>query len=165
LPKLRSRFQAKMHSHITLRRAAPRNALEIGAVFDAAVRESWTFLGDFVREPMFAPADGVVGFAAAHPADCEMFLLFVHPAYGGGGIGRSLLAAAHDELQGPAVAGPSSTCRSRTSAPSPSSPAPATGQTLPIASRTFGEPRSASCGSSSSSREAQRSAGTSELVF
>jgi ribosomal protein S18 acetylase RimI-like enzyme len=34
-----------------------------------------------------------------HPADGEMFLLFVHPGHGGRGIGRALLAAAHDALR------------------------------------------------------------------
>jgi GNAT superfamily N-acetyltransferase len=35
----------------------------------------------------------VVGYAAAHPGDGELFLLFVHPAHGGRGIGRALLEA------------------------------------------------------------------------
>jgi ribosomal protein S18 acetylase RimI-like enzyme len=42
---------------------------------------------------------GVVGYAAVHPADGEMFLLFVHPGCAGRGIGRTLLAAAHDALR------------------------------------------------------------------
>ena len=42
---------------------------------------------------------GVIGYAAAHPEDCEMFLLFVHPAHAGRGIGRTLLAAAHSALR------------------------------------------------------------------
>src|SRR5438034_4367691 len=41
----------------------------------------------------------VVGYAAVHPEDCEMFLLFVHPAHAGRGIGRRLLAAADDALR------------------------------------------------------------------
>ena len=44
-------------------------------------------------------SDGVVGYTAVHPEDGEMFLLFVHPAYAGRGIGRALLAAAHDALR------------------------------------------------------------------
>ena len=41
----------------------------------------------------------VVGYAAVHPGDGEMFLLFVHPACAGRGIGRALLTAAHDALR------------------------------------------------------------------
>jgi ribosomal protein S18 acetylase RimI-like enzyme len=106
---------------ITLRRAVSADAPAIGAVFDAAVRAGWTYLGDQAAEPMFTPEDwdrlvaghlppnvllvavddteGVVGYTAAHPADGEMFLLFVHPAHAGRGIGRALLAAAHDTLR------------------------------------------------------------------
>ena len=43
--------------------------------------------------------DGVVGYTAVHPGDGEVFLLFVHPGYAGRGIGRTLLAAAHDALR------------------------------------------------------------------
>ena len=43
-------------------------------------------------------SDAVVGYTAVHPEDGEMFLLFVHPAHAGRGIGRSLLAAAHAAL-------------------------------------------------------------------
>jgi len=105
---------------ITLRPARAGDAAAIGAVFDAAVFAGWTYLGDLVREPMFtrkdweqlvveheppnlllvAVRDGeVIGYAAVHPDDCEMFLLFVHPDYAGRGIGRTLLAAAHDALR------------------------------------------------------------------
>ena len=106
---------------VALRRAVREDAAAIGAVFDAAVRAGWTYLGDMAAEPMFGPedwnqlvadhqppnvllvavddSDGVVGYAAVHPDDGEMFLLFVHPAYAGRGIGRALLAAAHDALR------------------------------------------------------------------
>jgi ribosomal protein S18 acetylase RimI-like enzyme len=108
-------------SGTTLRPAVPADAPAIGAVFDAAVRAGWTYLGDLASEAMFTPQDweqmvadhlppnvllvaieeteGVVGYAAVHPADGEMFLLFVHPAHAGRGIGRRLLAAAHDALR------------------------------------------------------------------
>ena len=106
---------------ITLRPAVPADAAAIGAVFDAAVRAGWTYLGELIAEPMFTSHDwaqliadhlppnvllvavdataGVVGYAAAHPEDGELFLLFVHPAHAGRGIGRMLLAAAHDALR------------------------------------------------------------------
>ena len=79
----------------TVRPAVPADAAAIGAVFDAAVRAGWTYLGELVVEPMFAPqdwdelvadhlppnlllvavdeADGVVGYVAAHPEDGELF--------------------------------------------------------------------------------------------
>lgn len=106
---------------ITLRPAVPADAAAIGAVFDAAARAGWTYLGDLAAEPMFTPEDwdqlvadhlppnvllvavdetaGAVGYTAVHPADGEMFLLFVHPGCAGRGIGRALLAAAHDALR------------------------------------------------------------------
>jgi RimJ/RimL family protein N-acetyltransferase len=106
---------------ITLRRALPADARAIGAVFDAAVRAGWTYLGELADEPMFAPEDfeqlvadhappnvllvatdptgRVIGYAAAHPEDGEMFLLFVHPAHSGHGVGRTLLDAVHDALR------------------------------------------------------------------
>lgn len=106
---------------VALRRAVREDAAAIGAVFDAAVRAGWTYLGDMAAEPMFGPEDwdqlvaghqppnvllvavndpgDVVGYSAVHPDDGEMFLLFVHPAYAGRGIGRALLAAAHDALR------------------------------------------------------------------
>ena len=107
-------------SRVRLRRAVAGDALAIGAVFDAAVRAGWTYLGDLAAKPMFSSEDwerlvadheapnvllvavdktGVIGYAAAHPEDCEMFLLFVHPAHAGRGIGRALLAAAHNALR------------------------------------------------------------------
>jgi ribosomal protein S18 acetylase RimI-like enzyme len=106
---------------IEVRRAIPTDAPAIGAVFDASVRACWTYLGDLVDEPMFtaedwdqlvadhAPpqvllvaeheTDGVVGYAAAHPDDGELFLLFVAPEHSGRGIGGTLLVAAHDSLR------------------------------------------------------------------
>ena len=108
-------------SEAEVRRATADDAQAIGAVFDAAVQAAWTYLGEAARKPMFAPqewdqlvadhappkvllvaTDGarhVVGYTAAHPDDGEMFLLFVHPAYAGRGIGRALLSAAHDALR------------------------------------------------------------------
>ena len=106
---------------VTLRAAVPADAAAIGAVFDAAIRAGWSYLGELVAEPMFTAQDweqlvadhtppnmllvavdeavGVVGFTAVHPEDGEMFLLFVHPAHAGRGIGRTLLTAAHDALR------------------------------------------------------------------
>jgi GNAT superfamily N-acetyltransferase len=106
--------------HITLRRAVAGDAQAVGAVFDAAVRDGWTFLGEVSQRPMFsaehwaelvvdhAPPNallvadstyGVVGFSAVHAEDGEMFLLFVDPAHAGRGVGRLLLDAAHDVLR------------------------------------------------------------------
>jgi ribosomal protein S18 acetylase RimI-like enzyme len=106
---------------VSLRAAVPADAAAIGAVFDAAVRAGWTYLGDLAAESMFTPQDwdqlvadhappnvllvavdeagGVVGYTAVHPAEGEMFLLFVHPDHSGRGIGRTLLSAAHDALR------------------------------------------------------------------
>jgi GNAT superfamily N-acetyltransferase len=96
---------------IEIRRAVQGDAQQIGAVFDAAVREAWTYLGDLAREPMFPPEEwdnvvvdhappnalliaveqpgNVIGFTAVHPAENEMFLLFVHPEHAGLGVGRA----------------------------------------------------------------------------
>jgi ribosomal protein S18 acetylase RimI-like enzyme len=106
---------------VNVRPATAADAQAIGAVFDAAVRAGWTYLGDLVREPMFAPEDWdklvanhappnvllvatdeagrVVGYTAVHPEEGEMFLLFVDPDHAGRGIGRTLLSAAHDALR------------------------------------------------------------------
>jgi ribosomal protein S18 acetylase RimI-like enzyme len=106
---------------ISIRPAVANDAQNIGAVFDAAVRDGWTYLGELARKPMFPPeewdklviehaapnvllvavdeADAVVGFTAVHPRDCEMYLLFVHPAHAGRGVGRALLDAAHEALR------------------------------------------------------------------
>jgi ribosomal protein S18 acetylase RimI-like enzyme len=108
-------------AHITLRPARAGDAAAIGAVFDAAVRAGWTYLGGLVEEPIFSSEDweqlvadhmapnvllvavdeteGVVGYTAVHPQDGELFLLFVHRASAGRGIGRALLGAAHDALR------------------------------------------------------------------
>jgi ribosomal protein S18 acetylase RimI-like enzyme len=108
-------------SDVTVRRATADDAQAIGAVFDAAVRAGWTYLGALAQEPMFAADDWdrlvadhappnvllvatdqagrILGYTAAHPEDGEMFLLFVDPAYAGGGVGRMLLSAAHDALR------------------------------------------------------------------
>jgi ribosomal protein S18 acetylase RimI-like enzyme len=108
-------------SRIALRRAVVEDAQAIGAVFDAAVRDGWTYLGELAQTSMFTPEDWVqlvedhqppnvlvvavddmrrvVGYVAAHPADGEMFLLFVDPPYAGRGIGRALLEVAHARLR------------------------------------------------------------------
>jgi ribosomal protein S18 acetylase RimI-like enzyme len=106
---------------VNVRAATAADAQAIGAVFDAAVRDGWRYLGELVDEPMFSPADWdqlvadhaqpnvllvaadesgrVVGYVAAHPGDGELFLLFVHSESAGRGVGRTLLEAAHDALR------------------------------------------------------------------
>ena len=106
---------------IRLRQAVASDAQAIGAVFDAAVRVGWTYLGELASRPMFTAAewdkdvadhappnlmlvatdeDGRVGgFTAVHPQDCEMYLLFVDPAAAGRGVGRTLLVAADNALR------------------------------------------------------------------
>ena len=106
---------------VQVRRATGDDAQAIGVVFDAAARAGWTYLAELVEKPMFTAEDWdqlvadheppnvllvatdqagrVLGYTAAHPGDGEMFLLFVHPAYGGRGVGRTLLNAAHDALR------------------------------------------------------------------
>ena len=108
-------------TNVEVRPATADHAQMIGAVFDAAVRAGWTFLGELAETPMFSPEDWdeliaehaapkvllvatdragrVIGYTATHPDDCEMFLLFVHPDHGRRGVGRTLLNAAHDALR------------------------------------------------------------------
>jgi ribosomal protein S18 acetylase RimI-like enzyme len=110
-----------MNDMPTIRRATAADARAIGAVFDAAVRVGWTYFGELAQTPMFEPeewdrevadhqppnvllvaadpTEAVLGFVAAHPADGELFLLFVHPDAAGRGLGRRLLDAAHDALR------------------------------------------------------------------
>src|SRR3989475_11916214 len=98
---------------IRLRQAVASDAQAIGAVFDAAVRVGWTYLGELASRPMFTAAEWdkdvadhappnvmlvatdeggrVVGFTAVHPQDCEMYLLFVDPAAAGRGVRGGLL--------------------------------------------------------------------------
>jgi ribosomal protein S18 acetylase RimI-like enzyme len=105
----------------SIRRAVADDAQQIGAVFDAAVCDGWTYFGEVAREPMFPPQewdqlvidhappnallvaideqDHVVGFTAVHAREGEMFLLFVHPLHARRGVGRALLDAAHDTLR------------------------------------------------------------------
>jgi ribosomal protein S18 acetylase RimI-like enzyme len=106
---------------IVLRPALAADAPAIEAVFNPAVKAGWTYLGELTAEPLFTSeawsslvadhkppnvllvavdeTESVVGYTAAHPKDCEMFLLFVHPARAVRGIGRMLLAAADDALR------------------------------------------------------------------
>jgi hypothetical protein len=42
---------------VQVRRATAEDAQAIGAVFDAAVRAGWTYLGELAQQPMFAPED------------------------------------------------------------------------------------------------------------
>jgi GNAT superfamily N-acetyltransferase len=108
-------------SDLEVRPATADDAQAIGAVFDAAVRAGWGYLGELAEQPMFSPDDWdrlvadhappnvllvatdragqVLGYTAAHPEDGEMFLLFVDPTHAGRGVGRTLLAAAHDALR------------------------------------------------------------------
>lgn len=106
---------------VTVRRARASDAPAIAAVFNAAVRQGWRFLGALADEPMF-PEDAwpelvaehappnvllvaadeggqVVGYCAVHPEDGEMYLLFVDPGWAGRGVGRRLLGAGHDALR------------------------------------------------------------------
>jgi ribosomal protein S18 acetylase RimI-like enzyme len=106
---------------IAIRRAGAEDAGAIGSVFDAAVRAGWTYLGELANTPLFEPEEcnrlvaghrppnvllvaadergAIVGFVAAHPADGELYLLFVHPDAAGRGVGRTLLRSAHDALR------------------------------------------------------------------
>ena len=90
-------------------------------MFDAAVREGWKYLGELAARPMFPPEEWddevakhappnallvatnetnrVIGFVAVHPAEGEMYLLFVHPDHAGRGVARALLDAAHEVLR------------------------------------------------------------------
>ena len=106
---------------IRIRSATAADAQKIGSVFDAAVAEGWKYLGELARGPLFPPAEWdklvaehappnalfvavdelneLVGFTAVHPREGEMYLLFVHPDRAGRGVGRMLLAAAHDAMR------------------------------------------------------------------
>ena len=104
---------------IRMRRATAADALEVKRVFDNAVAAAWTHLGGLEREPLFGPQDwgdvvsahlgpdvllvavdagAIVGFCAVHPADGELYLLFVDPAHAGRGVGRALLRTGHEVL-------------------------------------------------------------------
>ncbi len=52
-------------AHIEVRRAAMDDAQAIGAVFDAAVRAGWTYLGELAQKPMFAPHSDAMGASSA----------------------------------------------------------------------------------------------------
>lgn len=107
-------------STVRVRTADADDAQAIAAVFDAAVRDAWSFLGPAAQQRLFSDDDwnrlvadhappntlivaendrGTIGFAAAGTGDGELFLLFVHPDQAGRGVGRRLLNAAHNELR------------------------------------------------------------------
>ncbi len=46
-----------MRTRISIRRAGAVDAKAIGAVFDAAVRDGWSYLGELARQPMFPPEE------------------------------------------------------------------------------------------------------------
>lgn len=106
---------------IKIRSATAADAQKIGAVFDAAVSEGWKYLGELARHPMFLPEEWdklvaeqappnsllvavnelheIVGYVAVRSKEGELYLLFVHPEHAGRGVGRALLAAAHEVMR------------------------------------------------------------------
>jgi len=110
-------------SDIATRRAQPGDAQAIGAVFDAAVLDGWTYFPDIERMvPMFEPDfwdsfvdeisapdvllvaagtadDGLVGYVGTKIESSELWVLFVRPEAGGRGIGRRLLEQAEQAIR------------------------------------------------------------------
>lgn len=164
-----------------VRRANADDAQAIGAVFDAAVRAGWTYLGELAEKPMFAPEDWdrlvahhappnvllvatnqagrILGYTAVHPEDGEMFLLLVDRAHAGRGVGRTLLSAAHDALRAAGCKRAFLPPTSRTNGHWRSTRARAIAPTDRFANRTSTAPDYASCASSSSSDAAERRPG------
>jgi Acetyltransferase (GNAT) domain len=97
------------------------------------------------------PTDGIIGYTAVRPEDGEMFLLFVDPAHAGRGVGRMLLAAAHDALRAAGCTGATYSRTSRTSALWPCTALPATSPTARSVTPSSAEIRCESCDSSSGS--------------
>lgn len=94
--------------------------------------------------------DGMVGYTAIHPGDGETFLLFVHPAHAGRGIGHALLAAAHDALCGGGCTQAFLYVHERNARARAVLRPPGTARTVPTAHRTSAAPVCASCASSHS---------------
>ena len=109
------------HASTSVRRAVAHDAPALARIFDAAVRQSWNYLGLAIEEPLFsadnwtrlvadhAPpnllliaedvaAGDAQGYVAVHADSGELFLLFVHPDSAGKGVGRRLLDAGHEAL-------------------------------------------------------------------
>jgi len=123
---------------LTIRSAAAGDAQAIGAVFDAAVREGWKYLGELAARPMFPPEEWdaevakhappnamlvavddtgrVIGFAAVHPAEGEMFFCSCIPIMPALALAGHCLKPRTTSCDRPVVEKPFSTRTSRTSA-------------------------------------------------
>jgi GNAT superfamily N-acetyltransferase len=143
----------------TIRSAVAGDAQQIGAVFDAAVRQGWTYLGELAPQPMFPPdewdkliiehappnvlpvavneAGNIVGFTAVHPREGEIFLLFVHPEHAGCGVCRALLDAARGALRAEGCCEAFLLRTSKTQGHSRCTKRPVIAATAPCANRTF----------------------------
>ena len=143
----------------SIRRAVADDAQKIGVVFNAAVREGWTYLGELARAPMFPPDEwdklviehappnvllvaiddegGLAGFTTVHPSEGEMYLLFVHPEHAGRGVGRALLNGRMKSCEPRAAAKRSSTRTNKTKERCTFMRPPGTGATASCANRTF----------------------------
>src|ERR1700727_1521696 len=56
-PRSKRRWRGREPAMLTIRRAEADDAQAIGAVFDAAVREGWKYMGELASRPMFPPEE------------------------------------------------------------------------------------------------------------